>query len=88
MSESEPYEFYGTFVIDLSDPAMKLRGLASTAEFLPMEYLQNYLLDFIDMERFEEAAVIKKEIESRIGKPDKSKFFLMDPDGTITEIKS
>lgn len=86
MSENEPYKCR-TFVFNLNDPAMKLRGLASTAKMLPDQYLQNYLRDFTDMERYEEAAIIKKEIESRAGKPDNFKFYLQAPDGTMTEIK-
>lgn len=53
------------FVLDMSDPAMKLRALASTAKFLPVEYLQNYLRDYTAMEKFEEAAIIRDEINSR-----------------------
>lgn len=93
MSESEPcdfdkIEFNRSFVIDLNNPALKLRALASTAKMLPDQYLQNYLRDFTDMEKYEEADVIKNEIESRVGKTDRSKFYLQDPDGTITELKS
>lgn len=62
---SDTNEFNSTFSFDMNDPKIKLAGLASTARHLPDEYLQNWLRDFTEMEKYEEADVIKKEIESR-----------------------
>lgn len=89
MIENEPCDFdklevSGIFVVDLNNPALKLRSLASTAKFLPMEYLDSWLEGFVSMEQYEEAAVIKKEIDNR---EPKYKFYLSAPDGTMTELK-
>lgn len=54
-----------TFFIDTSDREYRLMCLASTASFLPDDHLANWLIDFTDMEKYEEAGIIKKEIESR-----------------------
>lgn len=58
-------EFNHTFTIDMSDPAIQRWNLARTATSLPVDYLKNWLQDFIDMEKFEEADIIKKELEAR-----------------------
>lgn len=67
MTETDPYEldFNHTFTIDLNDPALKLRGLASTAKMLPLDYLNSWLTDFAEMEKYEEAAIIREELERR-----------------------
>lgn len=83
MSENEPYEFYHTSTIDLNDPALKLRGLASTAKMLPLEYLNSWLTDFIEMEKYEESAIIRDEIQCR---ESKYKLYLIEPDGKQTEV--
>ena len=53
------------FVIDTSSPEFRLSGLRSTASLLPLEHLEGWLAGFIEQEKFEEAEVIRKEIESR-----------------------
>lgn len=62
---SEQPEFNHVFTFDLNSPAAKLRALASTAKMLPDQYLRNYLRDYTAMEKFEEVAIIRDEINSR-----------------------
>lgn len=53
------------FVVDLDPVKFKLTSLEGTAGFLPVEYLESWLKGFIENEQFEEAAIIKKELEER-----------------------
>lgn len=75
-----------TFIVYVNSKEVRLAALASKAKWLPVEYLENYIRDFIAMEKYEEADVIKKEIERRPANGQKFLYYLTDKDGKVTQI--
>jgi hypothetical protein len=84
MSKKGYYELYYRSMFDPNSMALKLRALADTAKMATMDHLNSWILQFIEIEAYEEAGILAKEIERR--RP-KYKFYLTAPDGTMTELK-
>lgn len=53
------------WVIDTNSPESRLRSLDATAKLLPDEMLNNWLVGLVADEKYEEAAILKKEQEGR-----------------------
>lgn len=83
MTDESPYDNQ-LFVLDIGSEETKLSQLAAKAKLLPNAYLENYLLDYVEMELYREAAVIKRQMDSRA---PKYKLYPKAPDGKMTELK-
>lgn len=83
MTDETPYDNQ-TFILDMGSEETKLSQLAAKAKLLPTDYLENYLDDYVEMELYREAAVVKREMDSRA---PKYKYYLTTADGKMTELK-
>jgi hypothetical protein len=83
MTDDQPYEFYYTGTIDMSEQAFKKRAVAATMRQMPTDDLNDFMHGFVDREQYEEASWVRDEIKRR---EPKYKVYLKDKDGVMTEL--